>query len=185
MRDLQTVARPYAKALFELALQHNALGAWSDALHILALAVEDAEMQTLLNCPEVTKAMLVDILLTVVSKSKQSNEQLELLGHALAIMSANQRLAVLPEVYRQYEAHKEAHNKLCTGIVFTAQQLDVDQMHKLAIGLQKKLNKTVSLSQIIEPSLLGGAKIKIGDMVIDGTLRGRIQRLSQSLSSSA
>jgi F-type H+-transporting ATPase subunit delta len=185
MKDLQTVARPYAKALFELALKHQSLNEWSDALHVLSQAVEDQNMQRMLNHPEVTGAMLVEILATVAKQSTKSKDQLKLIDHALAMMAEHHRLPVIPEVCRQYEMLKDAHSKMCAGVVYTAIKLDDKQMSKLVSGLQKKLNKTVNLSQVISPELLGGAKIQIGDMVIDGTLRGRIQRLAQSLYSAS
>jgi F-type H+-transporting ATPase subunit delta len=181
MKDIQTVARPYAKALFELALKHQSLNEWSDALHVLSQAIEDEKMQRLLSHPEVTAAMLVEILATIAKKSVKSKEQLNLIEHALEMMSEHRRLPVIPEVYRQYELLKATHNKMCSGFVYTASKLDDAQISKLVSGLEKKLNKTVNLTQVIQPELLGGAKIQIGDMVIDGTLRGRIHRLAQSL----
>ncbi|MDQ5884711.1 MAG: F-type H+-transporting ATPase subunit delta [Pseudomonadota bacterium] len=185
MKDLQTIARPYAKALFELALKHQCLNEWHDALAVLSQAVAEQNMQRLLGHPEVTSAMLVDILSTVVQGVMKSTEQLKLLVQALEMMAEHQRLSVIPEVYRQFDMLNAEHHKMCSGIVYSAIALDDNQMSKLVSGLQKKLNKTVNLSQIIQPELLGGAKIEIGDMVIDGTLRGRIQRLAQSMYSAS
>lgn len=185
MKDLQTIARPYAKALFELALKHQCLNEWHDALAILSQAVVEQDMQRLLSHPEVTGAMLVDILLTVVGRVMKSTESLKLLVQALEMMVHQQRLSAIPEVYRQFDMLNAEHHKRCSGVVYSAIALDDKQMSKLASGLEKKLNKTVSLSQIIQPELLGGAKIQIGDMVIDGTLRGRIQRLAQSMYSAS
>jgi F-type H+-transporting ATPase subunit delta len=181
MKDIQTVARPYAKALFELALKHQSLNEWSDALHVLSQAVLEPNMQRMLSHPEVTAAMLVEILSAIVKKSVQSKEQLILIEHALEMMSEHRRLPVMPEVYRQYELLKALHNKMCSGFIYTATQLDDAQISQLVSGLEKKLNKTVHLTQVIQPELLGGAKIQIGDMVIDGTLRARIHRLAQSM----
>jgi F-type H+-transporting ATPase subunit delta len=178
MKDLQTIARPYAKALFELALKHHALVFWDNALTVSASAIEDVEMQKLLAHPSVRQEMLVEILTEILDK----NEHSELIQSALQVMAKHQRLAVLPEVARQYQALKAEYEKSAVGTVFTSIKLDDDQLQRLETGLKKKLNKTVHLTQVVEPSLLGGARVQIGDMVIDGTLRGRIQRLSQALS---
>ena len=185
MKDLQTIARPYAKALFELALKHQCLTEWQDALAILSQAVVEQDMQRLLNHPEVTGAMLVDILSTIVGRAMKSTEPLKKLVQALEMMAQQQRLSAIPEVYRQFDMLNAEHHKMCSGVVYSAIALDDKQMSKLVSGLEKKLNKTVNLSQVIQPELLGGAKIQIGDMVIDGTLRGRMQRLAQSMYSAS
>lgn len=181
MKDLQTVARPYAKALFELALKHQSLKEWSDVLTVLTATVEDVQMQKLLAHPEVTGQMLVEILFDVVERILSLKKDNQLIKDALLVLADHHRLAVIPEVSRQYEALKNEHAKMCSGTVFTSIQLDQKQMQRLEAGLQKKLNKTVHLNQVVQPALLGGARVQIGDMVIDGTLRARLQRLSQSL----
>ena len=181
MKDTQTVARPYAKALFELALKHQSLKQWNDFLSVLAVAIENVEMQKLLSHPEVTSAMLVEILVAVVKKMAISKPELELVTQALELMAGQHRLAVIPEVFAQYQALDADYAKKCSGTVFTSIQLDEKQLQRLEAGLNKKLNKTVHLTQVVQPTLLGGARVQIGDMVIDGTLRGRLQRFSQSL----
>ena len=181
MKDIQTVARPYSKALFELALEHQSLNAWSDALSVLSQATMDSGMQRLLHHPEVSTSMLVDILLAVAKQALKNESQMRHLEHALAIMSVHRRLPVIPEIYRQFELLKAQHHHLCSGIVYSATSLDDAQMKHLIVGLEKKLNKSVRLTQVIQPELLGGAKIQIGDMMIDGTLRGRIHRLAQTM----
>jgi F-type H+-transporting ATPase subunit delta len=185
MKDMQTIARPYAKALFELALKHQALDMWSDALAVLAASVEDKQMQKLIDHPEVSADMLVDVLSTVLTKALAKYKNLDAVQHAVSLMAKQQRLSVLPEICRQYEMLKAEHAKMCSGVVYTAVELNPSEMNKLSAGLEKKLNKTVELSQVIQPELLGGAKIQIGDMVIDGSIRGRLQRLSQTLSTAS
>lgn len=181
MKDIQTIARPYAKALFELALKHQTLKQWSDALALLSLTINDEQMQKLIGHPEITESMLVEILLDVLNKHPESQSQQALVKQALEVMSDHHRLAVIPEVYRQFEQLKSQHAKMCSGTVYTSILLEEQQLERLAAGLEKKLNKTVHLTQVVQPELLGGARVQIGDMVIDGTLRGRLQRLSQSL----
>ena len=182
MKDTQTIARPYAKALFELALKHEAMAMWRDALAVLATCVEDKQMQQLIDHPEVSADMLVDVLVTVLKRSMSKYKHIEVVEHAVIMIAKQHRLSVLPEIFRQYEMLKAEHAKMCSGIVYAAEELDAAELLKLSAGLEKKLNKTVELSQIIQPELLGGAKIQIGDMVIDGSIRGRLQRLSQTLS---
>lgn len=181
MNDLQTIARPYAKALFELALTQQALDAWSEVLNVLSITVEDPKMQVMLNHPEVTSRMLVDICASVLSKMSPLSHQVNLIDNVLEMMASLHRLPIFPEVFKQFEQLKAFEAKTCTGMVYTASELDEIQITKLLNGLEKKLKKTVYLSQVVQPDLLGGAKIQIGDMVIDGTIRGRLQRLSQSL----
>jgi len=181
MKDTQTIARPYAKALFELALKHQAIDIWRDALAVLAACVQDKLMQQLIDHPEVSTDMLVDVLITVLQRSFGKRKDTEMLEHAVGMIVQQQRLSVLPEMYRQFEMRRAAHAKMCSGIVYVAVALDAAELQQLTAGLEKKLNKTVELTQMVQPDLLGGAKIQIGDMLIDGSIRGRLQRLSQTL----
>ena len=181
MKDLQTIARPYAKALFELALEHNALTSWNTLLSNLALAIHDEKMQKLIGHPEISQNMLVEILMDIIAQQKYSSSIVDLARNTLLVMAEHHRLAVLPEVAKQYEELKAKHEQTCSGTVFSSIKLDANQLQRLEAGLKKKLNKTVHLTQVVEPALLGGARVQIGDMVIDGTLRGRVQRLTQSL----
>lgn len=185
MEDLQTVARPYAKAIFELAVEHKSLEDWSHILSALATAVQDKDMQRMLSHPEVTEEMLIETLSVIVKKVVKTDKVAELVERALVTMAKHRRLAVIAEVARQFEALKAEHLKMCSGTVYTATALDAQQLSQLETGLQNKINKTVHLNQVVQPELLGGAKVQIGDMVIDGTLRGRLQRLSQSLFSAS
>jgi F-type H+-transporting ATPase subunit delta len=181
MKDLQTIARPYAKAIFELALKHQTIKEWSGVLAVLAAAIDDTQMQKLLDHPDLTEKMLVDVLLSIVEKQLKSKTEMKLVDHALSVMAEHHRLAVISEVSRQFEGLRAEHEKMCSGTVYTSIQLDDKQLLKLEAGLKKKLNKTVHLTQVVQPALLGGARVQIGDMVIDGTLRGRLERLSQAL----
>lgn len=185
MEDLQTVARPYAKAFFELAVEHKSLEDWSHVLSALATAVQDKNMQRMLSHPEVTEEMLIETLSEIAKRIVKKDKSFEVYQRALATMANHRRLAVIGEVARQFEALKAEHLQMCSGTVYTAIELDKQQLSQLATGLQKKINKTVHLNQVVQPELLGGAKVQIGDMVIDGTLRGRLQRLSQSLFSAS
>jgi F-type H+-transporting ATPase subunit delta len=185
MEDLQTVARPYAKAFFELAVEHNSLKEWSDVLSALSTAVQDKNMQRMLSHPEVTEEMLTDTLSAILKKMFKADKGFDVYARAICTMAKHRRLAVIAEVARQFETLKATHEKMCSGVVYTAIELDKQQLSQLETGLQKKLNKTVHLNQVVQPELLGGAKVQIGDMVIDGTLRGRLQRLSQSLFSAS
>jgi F-type H+-transporting ATPase subunit delta len=182
MKEIQTIARPYAKALFELALQHESINNWSAVLSLLSTAIEDSQMLKLLGHPDLSAQMLVETLFEVVKKEKHiKKEELNMVEHALVVMANHQRLAVIPEVSRQFEELRAEQAKMCSGTVYTSVQLDAKQLQKLEAGLKKKLNKTVHLTQVVQPTLLGGARVQIGDMVIDGTLRGRLERLSQAL----
>ena len=181
MKDAQTIARPYAKALFELALKHHSMSEWSDVLQVLAIAISDRQMQLMLNHPEVTPAMLIDLLSALLTQTNLSVPNLDLLKSALELMASQHRLPVIPEISRQFEQLKAQHAKTCSAVVYSATKLDEQQLNRLATGLGRKLQKSVTISQVVQPELLGGAKVQIGDMVIDGTIRGRLQRLSQSL----
>jgi F-type H+-transporting ATPase subunit delta len=182
MKDLQTIARPYAKALFELALEHKALESWAAVLHLLTEVVKDKQMHQLLDHPDMSQSMLVELLLEVVGQQLKDKAELDSVKQALLVMAQSRRLPLIPEICRQYDDYCAEYTKSCSAVVYTSIRLSEEQLKKLEAGLHKKLQKTVQLTQVEDPSLLGGARIQIGDMVIDGSLRGRVQRLYQALS---
>jgi len=180
MKDLQTIARPYAKAVFELAVMHQSLETWALVLHLLSQAVNDKQMFKLLDHPDLSQEMLVDILMEVVQVKVK--DELSLIQHTLMVMAENRRLPLLPEISAQYDALCAEYAKSCAGVVYTSLRLTEQQMKTLQAGLEKRLKKTVNLTQVEDKALIGGAKIQIGDMVIDGSLKARVQRLYQALS---
>jgi F-type H+-transporting ATPase subunit delta len=176
MADRLTIARPYARAAFEEARLGERLGPWSQALQAAAEAVRDPRVATLLGNPQVTPEELAQLLDGV------GGAQLGQHGaNFLRTLAFNHRLAYLPEISRLFDELKDAAEGVADVIVTSAAPLDGAQKEKLAAALQKRLKRTVRLHGEVDQSLIGGAVLQTGDLVIDGSLRTRLERITREL----
>ena len=174
MAERITTARPYAKAIFALARKGNSLAATSTALQRAATVVVDPQVHALLGSPHVTPEQLAG-LVNDVAKFDDNGRNF------VALLAQNRRLGFLPEIAALYEQMKtEVENAVDVEVVAAA-HLSPDQESRYAAALQKKLGRQVRLHTRIDGSLLGGAVLKAGDLVIDGSLKGRLERLATEL----
>ncbi len=178
MADSATIARPYAKAIFDLALAQNTLTQWSNILGILSLAADDPQLKKLITDPRVTDQQLVEILIAICSKDK--NEQANNLLNALA---EQKRLAALPEIAKLFEVYRADREKLITVIVTSALPLSKAIKNNLLQALKIRLQCNINLVFELNPDLIGGAIIRAGDLVIDGSVRSKLLRMAHSLAS--
>ncbi len=174
MAELSTLARPYAKAVFELAQAEGKLSDWSESLASLAAVTAAEEVKALLGNPHVTDAKLAE-LVTEAGKLDAAGANL------VRLLAANRRLHAAGLIAEQYEAMRaEAEGRVDVDVV-SASELSGEQQDKLAKALTKRLGREVRLECRVEPELLGGAVIRAGDLVIDGSLKAELQRLSHSV----
>ena len=173
MSENSTVARPYAKAVHEIAQERGQADAWSTLLEIGATAVADDGFQRLLASPDHSEADLADLLIDVCG------EQADTLGrNFLRVLAENGRIGCLPDIRLEYERLRAEAENIVDVEISSAVPLSDDQRQKYADSLGERLGKTVRLHCAIDESLLGGAVICAGDLVIDGSLRGRLDRLA-------
>ena len=178
MAELTTLARPYAKAVFAEAQEKNALDAWSDDLAILAAFAADADMAKVLVHPSLTAEQQAQALTDVCGdKLKDAAKNL------VAVLAENKRLPLLPEIAALYEELKAQLQNTVDVVVTSAQELSSDQADKLAQALKAKLNCDVRLTSEIDESLIGGAIIRAGDLVIDGSITGKLSKLAEAMKS--
>jgi F-type H+-transporting ATPase subunit delta len=182
MADLSTVARPYAKALFDLAHGEKKLPQWSAALAAAAAVVADANAKRALANPAFAdgeRAALVGSIAGAVKGGELLTTQAG--ANFLRIVAENGRLTVLPEIAAQFDALKaEAENKVNVTVT-SATAVDDALARQIKTALEQKLKRTVELSLAVDPALIGGAIIQADDMVIDGSVRTRLQRLTEKL----
>ena len=182
MADLSTVARPYAKALFDLARAERKLGEWSAALAAAAAVVENADLKRALANPKLddgSRAALVGDIAGAVQGGEllKSNEGKNLLD----VLAENDRLTALPEISAQFDALKaEAENKV-TVKVTAATAIDGALAEQIKRALERKLGRAVELTLAVDATLIGGAVIQADDMVIDGSVRTRLRRLTEKI----
>ena len=182
MADFSTVARPYAKALFDLANGQRKLPEWSAALGAAAAVLADADAKRALANPKLdddSRAALVGDIAGAVKGGElfKTAEGKNL----LLVLAENDRLTALPEIAAQFDALKaEAENKINVTVT-AATAVDKAIAEQIKNALQQKLGRTVELTLAVDASLIGGAIIQADDMVIDGSVRTRLQRLTEKL----
>ena len=176
MAEKSTIARPYAQAAFDLAQQKGELKAWSDMLSTLAIVVGDEQMKNLIGNPLVGKDALVDLVLKVCGDALNQEGQ-----NFVRILADNKRLDVVAEIASLYEAHRAEAESTVEAEVITAFPLNDTQKDSLVSALKQKLGREVSLAVQTDESLIGGAIVRAGDMVIDGSVTGHLDKLAQAL----
>ena len=180
MSDITTIARPYAKAIFELALAGNQLVEWSIILTVLAQVVEFPETAEFINNPVATTDEQIKLLLLVVPRLKLSVD-IKLIEGLVLLLAENKRLFLIPGIVIQYELLRAEQEKTMTVSVNSFTPLSEAQQNRLIEMLTKRLKRRVALEISIDKSLLGGALIQAGDLVIDGSVRGQLLKLASSL----
>jgi F-type H+-transporting ATPase subunit delta len=178
MAELTTLARPYAKAAFEYALAANQLQSWFDALEVTAAVAEQDQVKKALSASSLSAEQKASVFVQVCGETL--DEKVKNFIHTLA---SNKRLALLPYIKDHFANMKAQQEKTIEVEVTAAYELSVDLINKLAQSLSAKLNRTVSVHSSVDKSLLGGAVIHTGDMVIDGSVRGRLAKLAEALKS--
>lgn len=181
MSDFETAARPYAKAIFELASEQNNLQFWSDILQLGAEVVSNEDMQALISSPSVAHEQLSDLLISVLSTVKDGPEVNQQVKNLFNLLIENDRLLSLAAIHAGYEEHKKAAEGAVEVKITAARKLTVKQEKTLTSQLKKKLGKEISITAEIDQSLIAGAIIQAGDLVIDGSARGRLSKLTTIL----
>jgi F-type H+-transporting ATPase subunit delta len=171
-----TVARPYAKAAFEYARAAHALAAWSRGLKVAAEIVADPRVAELLNDPRRTAAELAGLFIDAAGPELDAAMQ-----NFVRVLAENHRLVLLPEITAHYEAARAQVENTVDVEVVSAVALDAAQAEKLKQALNTRLRRQVRMQNSVDASLLGGAVIRAGDLVIDGSLKGRLDRLGTEL----
>ena len=178
MAERATIARPYAKAAFEYAREAKALEAWSAGLAAAAQIVCDPRVAALTKNPQWAAADVGNLITDVAGAKLDAGMQ-----NFVRVLSENRRLLLLPEIEAHYAAMRSAIENTVDVEVVSAVALDAAQQEKLKAALGKRLKRLVRMTNQVDPALLGGALVRAGDLVIDGSLKGRLQRLATELAS--
>jgi len=176
MAEKSTIARPYAEAIFNLALEEAKLTGWSDMLQLAAAVAADEQMQDIIGNTNVNKSELAQLFIDVLGKKLNGQGQ-----NMINVLADNRRLGFLPEIAEQYEVLRADQEKTIEAEIVSAFVVSDDQQKQIAEKLKAKLGREVTLTCSVDESLIGGLVIKAGDMVIDGSAIGQIQKLSIEL----
>jgi len=179
MSDFDTAARPYARALFELASEENKLQQWQENLQQAAVIAADADMHNMFEQPAILAAELAELFLSVASAAGVEAD--DNFSNLIRLLAENDRLAALPTISAQFATLKQEAEGKIEVMVRSAQELTAEQQQSIASSMAKRLGKEVSISTEIDTSLIAGAIITAGDLVIDGSASGRMQKLTIAL----
>jgi F-type H+-transporting ATPase subunit delta len=178
MAELSTIARPYAKAAFECARDKADLAGWSAQLATVALVTQDATIASVLGSPSYTAEQMAETVIDVCGDALQDDGR-----SFVKVLASNKRLPLLPEIQTLFELYKANQEKTVDVEVVSAYQLGAETEQTLADVLSKKLEREVKVDSTIDQSLLGGVLIRAGDLVIDGSVRGRLNKLAEAMNS--
>ncbi len=176
MAELTTLARPYARAAFDQAKAQKTLDSWSTCLDMLAAVADVAKVGDLFSSPSLTSEQKSETLLGLCGEGLDESQK-----NFVRLLAENKRLSLLSGIAELFELYKAEHEKSVDVEVHSAYEISDELSNKLAASLKKTLDRNVSLNTVIDKSLIGGVVIHAGDMVIDNSVRGRLEKLSDAL----
>jgi F-type H+-transporting ATPase subunit delta len=175
MSNVTTLARPYAKAAFDLA--EDATGSWNEMLVLASTLVTEESMADLLESPHVSGGQLVQLLSDAAGEAFDARFR-----DFLSVLAENKRFSLLPEITTLYQKLREEAEKLLRVKVVSAFALDESQATRMKDALARRFDREILLESEVDSSVIGGAVIYAGGQVIDGSLKDRLAKLSNSLS---
>lgn len=178
MAELTTVARPYAKAAFEYSLEKGCLADWSLMLGYAAAVACDDTMQSVLTKPQLTAEQKAEAFISVCA------EKLDDAGkNFIRQLADNHRLEAMPAIYILFEHYLAEQQKSLDVNVTSAYALSDAEVEKLAASLKQRFSREINMQASVDESLIGGVVIRAGDIVIDGSVRGKLAKLTHALNS--
>ena len=174
--DITTIARPYAEAAFARARETNTVGAWTEGLELLAAVAEEPTMADQISNRNVPRERVRDLILDVGSGVLSDD-----MANLVRLLADNDRFAALPQIAVLFEDLKSRQQGMYQVHVLSAYPVSPDQQKELADAMKAKLGGDVELTVDEDASLIGGVQIHAGDLVIDGSVRGKLQQLATEL----
>ena len=178
MAERATLARPYANAAYELAKQSDRVDAWSNLLAVLVTAAAAPEVQQMISSPVIThvqKAHTLNELLTDFNATEE-------IRRFVSVLAENHRLELITDIATQFEVRRAEDSKILDVTITSAVPLTDDQVSMFELALRKRFECDVTVTQETDATLLGGAFIRAGDTVVDGSVRGKLAKMQEALS---
>jgi F-type H+-transporting ATPase subunit delta len=176
MAEKATIARPYAKAIFELAEAGGALARWSGVLATLVEIARVPAVVALIDAPEVTAEKRAGVLIEIAGDTLDGEGR-----NLVRLLSEEHRLDCLAEIAAEYSRLRAAAEAVIDVEVRSAVELDAERQAEFEQGLKRRLHRDVRLHCVVDDSVVGGAMIRAGDMVIDDSIRGRLDKLATAM----
>ncbi|MEO9162346.1 MAG: F0F1 ATP synthase subunit delta [Casimicrobiaceae bacterium] len=176
MAELATIARPYAEAAFELARDEQALPAWSDMLRFAATIVGDERVAGALDNPRLDAAAKESLLLSIGGDRFDGKA-----GNFIRVLVESERIAVLPQISAMFETLKNEAEATATATIESAFELTAQQITELRSALEKHFGKKIEATVTVNPDLIGGARVTVGDAVLDGSVQAKLAGMRAQL----
>ncbi|GAB1256695.1 F0F1 ATP synthase subunit delta [Aurantivibrio plasticivorans] len=178
MAELTTLARPYAKAAFEFAQGVNALERWSNMLTTVSTVVIQPAVEQFLSSPGITAEAKANKVVDICGDDIDNK-----VANFVHCLAHNKRLLLLPQIFQLFETLKDQKEEQVFVELVSAQEIDAQSEQTLADALSKKLSRQVNIKSSVDPELMAGVIIKAGDLIIDGSMRGRFEKLARAINS--
>jgi F-type H+-transporting ATPase subunit delta len=177
MAELVTIARPYAEAVFRLAKEQGKLAAWSETLGKLAAIAANAEVAACIGNPNLSAAQKADLVASALGGAQGD------VASTIQVLAGNDRLGLLPEIALFFESLKSAEEGVKDAVIFSAFPLDDAQQQKLLSDLEARFKTKLRPEIRLEPELIGGVRVEVGDQVLDASVRGKLAAMATALRS--
>ncbi|MFP5405550.1 MAG: F0F1 ATP synthase subunit delta [Gammaproteobacteria bacterium] len=172
MAESLTIARPYAEAAFKLALGRSALESWSDALQRLSAVVANPTARSVIGNPRLTEEQVAGLIADAAGQLDAGQRNF------VRVLAENERLPVLAEIASEFETLRNAHEGVLEVRIDSAFPLTDEQLSSIVDTLTAKYGKKVKASVAVKPELIGGVSIRIGDEVIDASVRSKLAQMA-------
>lgn len=177
MAELATVARPYAEALFRVAQQGD-LNSWSSLIEELGQIGANPDVQAFASNPNVTDEQLADTIASLVKSPLNAEAK-----NFISMLAQNGRIVLLPEIAAQFRELKNAREGAADAQIYSAFEVSADQLAQLVSTLEKKFGRKLNPTVTVEPTLIGGVRVVVGDEVLDTSVSARLQQMYVALAS--
>jgi F-type H+-transporting ATPase subunit delta len=176
MAELTTIARPYAEAAFRLAREQNALPVWSEMLRFVSVVVAEPKVATALDNPNLSAGDKESLLLSLCGERLNREGR-----NFVRVLVDADRVALLPEIASLFGTLKDDAEGVARARIDSAYPVTDAQLAELTAALEKRFGKKIEATVAVDPALIGGARITVGDTVIDGTVQARLAAMARQL----
>ena len=177
MAESVTIARPYAEAVFRMAKEAGTQGLWSGRLARLAIIAQDGDMAAVMGNPQLSAEQVANLVISLCDDNDA------VLANLVRTLAENRRLALLPEISRLFDLAKSQEEGVQEAVVYSAFPIDETQVAALLQQLETRFGTRLTARVEVDPSLIGGVRVAIGDQVLDASVRGKLDAMAVALNS--